>query len=488
MIDLSDLDPYSPTAHSATAAPSRATVTVNVAPTPPVATPIDPLASRLGRINLGTMTTTTASSSSSSLSSSRASSRTRSPGPLPPSLTAVNAAQRERNDRILTDLAREPFAAPSSSSSALLPLTDEPASIATTTNNASPPPAPVAVSSPPARRRPSRSGHPTGSNGGTTTTMTGFSPPRRLSSLMDFHSTAAAAAAPANEHAGVSSPPVESSAMADPFHPIASSRPHEAARRIRQLSFSSSSPPPSSSSHAHPWHLHGHSTSPTTTSVGQHLDSSAEWGEFQDADVVDLAGSLAAATTSSPSSGGPSSPTRSRQVPGPSADSRSHTLPSFPSLPFSTASLPSALGGGRADSFLPKQAAVAANGFVASLFNSLGDSSRNDAPPPPPPPLAPSLVRRHPVQTRKGDQPPSLQSRTTAPPDTTTARTKTAPPPPSAFDPTAQPVKLVGLRPGVVRVLDEDVAEGVRFLPPLFSPPRASFYSIFLIRSERPWD
>jgi hypothetical protein len=30
------------------------------------------------------------------------------------------------------------------------------------------------------------------------------------------------------------------------------------------------------------------------------------------------------------------------------------------------------------------------------------------------------------------------------------------------FDPAAQPIRLVGVRPGVVRVLEEDVAEGVR--------------------------
>ncbi|GAA5886874.1 hypothetical protein JCM5296_005176 [Sporobolomyces johnsonii] len=37
----------------------------------------------------------------------------------------------------------------------------------------------------------------------------------------------------------------------------------------------------------------------------------------------------------------------------------------------------------------------------------------------------------------------------------------------SVFDPTAQPIQLVGVRPGVVRVLQEDVAEGIRrSLPP----------------------
>ncbi|GAA6055067.1 hypothetical protein JCM3770_001781 [Rhodotorula araucariae] len=79
------------------------------------------------------------------------------------------------------------------------------------------------------------------------------------------------------------------------------------------------------------------------------------------------------------------------------------------------------------------------------------------------------------------------------PPQTASAydRRKPSPSPPvraatsasasGGFDPTAQPIKLVGLRPGVQRVLNEDVAEGIRpALPPRLrlSPRWTLLYSL----------
>ncbi|GAA5968917.1 hypothetical protein JCM11641_000781 [Rhodosporidiobolus odoratus] len=94
---------------------------------------------------------------------------------------------------------------------------------------------------------------------------------------------------------------------------------------------------------------------------------------------------------------------------------------------------------------------------------------------------------------RSSRHPPPPSSKTYPDPSTLSARTKpsstrsktSASLTPnrilSAFDPTAQPIRLVGLRDGVKRVLDEDVAEGLRpSLPPRLrvSPRWTLLYSL----------
>ncbi|TKA53032.1 hypothetical protein B0A53_03911 [Rhodotorula sp. CCFEE 5036] len=411
-VDLSDLDPYSPTsspqpplfttppssASTATATPSLPAAAVNVQATTISPGQGDPLAATLGRIQLG---------GSSSRPPSANSNRNRAALNTGNTESKLVQAQDQRNNRVLTDLAREPFAAEPGPTPTL--LSEEPTPLPDL-----PPPHPHATPSSPRRRystTTTSAGHGHGPG-------PGFSPPRRLSSLMDLH-------APASVSHALSSPPAETSAIVDPFHPTIGrdGEPDAIRRRIREASGGGDSSWPS-------W---GDRQQVNETTSG----GGSDWGDFQ-AHHVHAPGS------SSPSSSPPASPSRARPIPGsPSSSSSNHNQhhppPSSSSLlgghSFRAATLPLPA---------PLQSALSSHSF--SSFFSLNNNSptsldrKQQSSPPPPPP--------HP-------QPPAPVTRASAPVTL------------NGFDPTAQPVRLTGIRPGVVRALDEDIAEGIRpFLPP----------------------
>lgn len=407
-VDLSDLDPYSPTSSPQpplfTPSASTATASANSSSLPATAVSVqataispgqgDPLAATLGRIQLG-------GGSSTSRPPSANSTRT-APLNTGNTETKIVQAQDQRNNRVLTDLAREPFATATDSESG--PTT------ATTLLSEEPTPTPLPELPPP---------HPSPRRRYSTTTSPGhgpgpgFSPPRRLSSLMDLH-------APASVSHALSSPPAETSAFVDPFHPVIGrdGEPDAIRRRIREAS--------------------GGDSSMTTTAWPSWGDrhqnetsGSSDWGDFQ-AHHVHAPGTISA--SSSP----PASPTRARPIPGsPSSSSNNpHQAPSsLLGHSFRAATLP-----------LPAPLQSALNSHSFSSFFSLNsptslERKQQSSSPPPPPPSHP--------------QPPAPVTRASAPVTL------------NGFDPTAQPVRLTGIRPGVVRALDEDIAEGIRpFLPP----------------------
>ncbi|GAA5876661.1 hypothetical protein JCM3774_005907 [Rhodotorula dairenensis] len=424
-VDLSDLDPYSPTPSpqpgpSPLFAPTPSTTSTQATqPLPPPAVNVqtraispgqDPLAATLGRIHLG--------SSSSSSSPSRETAQSQSEdGPVSTGNTESKLvqAQHERNHRILTDLAREPFAPtpPPPLTSEPSQLSEEPGALpdllpSLPTDND---PRPHHAATLP-RRRSSRSGssgpaasshhhhqhHPSSPS----TTGGGFSPPRRLSSLMDLH-------APFSTSHALSSPPAETSALADPFHPVVHRRDGDpdATRRIREASRDS-------------W-----------PSFPQETSGSSDWGDFQT--------HVTPALSTSP----PASPTRASRIPG----SPPPPPPSPPrSPPDNHGPSSSLLGSSFRAATLPLPAPLqsALNSHSFSSFFSLNPATLERKASSPPPPLPP--------------HPPAPVTRATAPPGAVK---------PNGFDPTAQPVRLTGVRPGVARALDEDIAEGIRpFLPP----------------------
>ncbi|GAA6026825.1 hypothetical protein JCM8202_004624 [Rhodotorula sphaerocarpa] len=396
-VDLSDLDPfYSPSssphpqplfstapthtpssADAAAALPAVPPAQISLATTGLAAGERDPLAgsggpttttssTTLGRIQLG------------SASNSPASTRSASPAPLTGRRTPTSApygrgggapverklvhAQEERNSRIFADLAREPFDSrpgrpdePAASEpvsrggrigTPTSILTEEPipyssANYAATSSAASQPePSPPIPTSSSPRRRPSTSlrqnGHPPG--GASTSTTSHFSPPRRLSSLMDLNAPAAHSHAP-------SSPPAESNANPDPFHPASVRYPWHAAPE--EGGDARAEPEP------HAWSAGGaegrggdwRKGRGRGDSVGggggghEKHDSSAEWGDFQDA----AAAMVANFASLSP----PSSPTGRQPTITPAASaSRSATLPiplPLPSPLASSVSVPAPL-------------------------------------------------------------------------------------------------------------------------------------------------
>ncbi|GAA6039877.1 hypothetical protein JCM8097_006775 [Rhodosporidiobolus ruineniae] len=148
-------------------------------------------------------------------------------------------------------------------------------------------------------------------------------------------------------------------------------------------------------------------------------------------------------------------------------------------------------GGGKASS---RAGGGGEDDWSTGLHEALnGDSSWGDfqeAPPTPP--------RRSPAPPSSRSSAPSSSSSSAVPPpkkdkerERPTPKARTYPDPASlsarsgkggsAFDPAAQPIQLVGVRPGVQRVLDEDVAEGLRpSLPPRLrlSPRWTLLYSL----------
>ncbi|KWU43053.1 TLD-domain-containing protein [Rhodotorula sp. JG-1b] len=408
-VDLSDLDPYSPTsspqpplfttlpssASTATPTPSLPAAAINVQATTISPGQGDPLAATLGRIHLGG-----SSSRPSSANSNKAG-------------TKLVQAQDQRNNRVLTDLAREPFAAePGPTTTTTTLLSEEPTPLPDL-----PPPHPHAhahahatPSSPRRRYSTTSPGHGHGPG-------PGFSPPRRLSSLMDLH-------APHSVSHALSSPPAETSAIVDPFHPILGrdGEPDAIRRRIREASGGDAAAWPS-------WGDRHHQNE---------TSGSSDWGDFQ---AHHVHAPPVSSSSSSSSSSPPASPSRARPIPGSpsSPSSNNHHQPQAPSSSllghsFRSATLP-----------LPAPLQSALNSHSFSSFFSLNNNSptsldrkqQQSSPPPP-----------HP-------QPPAPVTRSSAPVTL------------NGFDPTAQPVRLTGIRPGVVRALDEDIAEGIRpFLPP----------------------
>ncbi|BGP39638.1 oxidation resistance protein 1 [Rhodotorula kratochvilovae] len=383
-VDLSDLDPFSPSSsrqpsphphgalfptapapasRPAPAPPAPVQAAAQSVPSKGVQAGADPLGDLFGTLSIGTP----ASSSSS---------RSGSSAPTP--ATRAVQAQEERSTRILRDLDRGPFAPASPPPAA--PFSDEPAGLPSSPSSSSSNAVPIQS----LHRRPSRSG------------THGFSPPRRLSSLMDL-SAASLSHAP-------SSPPAETSAFSDPFHAASggAGAERDAWRRIREASACASA-----------------GTERIEQALLDEGETSGDWGDFQVA--------------------GAGSPLRTEPPALPAAPSKPLPVPSRPSA------APAQHAGGRAAS-LPA-AAVAGASSLSSGFSSFF---------------------AHP--------PSSYERRKPSP-----ARAATSAGGGGAFDPTAQPIKLVGLRPGVQRVLEEDVAEGIRpSLPPRLrlSPRWSLLYSL----------
>ncbi|GJN88995.1 hypothetical protein Rhopal_001966-T1 [Rhodotorula paludigena] len=374
-VDLSDLDPFSPTASrrpsphpqgplfAHPSAASSSSSSIAPPPVPSAQQPVhtsevrpghDPLGGLLGTLSLGG--STSASSSASASSSSR-----RGPPALPgPDARAVRA-QEERSSRILHDLSRGPFASPSPPPVSAAPpgaFSDEPASLPSPASSV---PIPRSL-----QRKPSRGG-----------SHTSFSPPRRLSTLMDL-GTSSSVHSP-------SSPPAESSIFSNPFHPSLV-RSGESQRRMRQASGSAAA---------------GAGSGAERIEQALEGDLSGDWGDFQAASPL--------RANDAPLPAPAPAPAPAALPPKPPSTTRSSTFPTSTSTP----SLSASVAGG-----------------LSSIFS----------------------------------HPPSAYDRRKPSPTASPTRAATGP---SAFDPTAQPIKLLGVRPGVSRVLEEDVAEGIRpSLPP----------------------
>ncbi|GAA5894946.1 hypothetical protein JCM8208_000071 [Rhodotorula glutinis] len=427
-IDVSDFDPFSPTAStsssrsssphplgalfpaprppsSSRASPGSATPALAAAAPPPVHTQgVAPGADPLGGL-LGTLALDPSSSSAR-----------HSPAPTAASSTA-SYAQEQRNTRILRDLDRGPFA-PSTPPTPLAPpplsqphstplspsYTDEPTSLPAS------PAVPIPSPSSPTRTT-HRQQHPSPSSTVHRRPSASFSPPRRLSTLMDTSSF---------PH-GPSSPPAESSILSDPFH-AASSAAGAAWRRIRDASAGAGDL------------IEQAMEGEWTVAQG---DTSGEWGEFQGGTPelpVGGAGSASGSGSGSArASAAPSPRAQPVAVPSPHA----HAPTSAPQGGMGTL--------GRAAS-LPVSAAAAAGSSLSSGFSSLFGSAH------------PSEGAAPAAAARKPSPPSPARAATTSGAGGARA---------GGFDPTAQPIKLVGLRPGVQRVLEDDVAEGIRpSLPP----------------------
>ncbi|KPV75203.1 uncharacterized protein RHOBADRAFT_53214 [Rhodotorula graminis WP1] len=432
-IDVSDFDPFSPTASSSssssrsssphplgalfpgprTAAPAPSSRASSSSATPALAAPTpqpvhaegvepgtDPLGGLLGSLALDPSPSTRHSPS---------------PAPTATSSTAASHAtfaQEQRNTRILRDLDRGPFAPPTPPTPLAPPPPSAPHSTPLSPSYADEPtslPASPAVPIP-SPSSPTRTTHRTPHSPSSTLhrrPSASFSPPRRLSTLMDT----------ASFPHGPSSPPAESSILSDPFH-AASSAAGAAWRRIRDASAGAGDLIEQA--------MEGE------WSVGQG-DTSGEWGEFQ------------GGTPELPlNNGAGSSSARASAAPSPWAQPIA-----VPPSPHAHAPAHGGMGTlGRAAS-LPVSAAAAAGSSLSSGFSSLFGSAH----PAEGGPSAASTSARKP-------SPPSPARAATTSGGAGGART-------GGFDPTAQPVKLVGLRPGVQRVLEDDVAEGIRpSLPP----------------------
>ncbi|GAA6014020.1 hypothetical protein JCM10207_000208 [Rhodosporidiobolus poonsookiae] len=402
-VDLSDLDPFSPTASPSPTlssssrqpsphphgplfpTPSASTLAPRAQPqtqraAPPAAQDVraQPVQHDADPLGLDTL----ASFNSLSLATAAA----------PAALTSRTSngaveAQHHRHATILDDLTREPFALPSTSSSS------------------------SSFSSTPTPHPPSHHPHP----------HAPFHPPRRLSTLMasspppasSFSSSSSPApdpaAAAAASHFAPSSPPAFSPTLSSPFHP-AHVHKGDAARRMRQASGGGGGewPASSSSSAAGGGWEHGLSEALATPHALEGRDADLSWGDFVEA---------------------PPTPPR-----------------------------------------------------------------KSPAPPPPQQPPTTSSARAPPSKPRTTDRTAAERARTY--PDPSTLAVRPSPPAASAlkpapsraatgagaaFDPAAQPIRLVGVRPGVERVLDEDIAEGLRpSLPPRLrlSPKWTLLYSL----------
>ncbi|GAA5855172.1 hypothetical protein JCM8547_008970 [Rhodosporidiobolus lusitaniae] len=397
-VDLSDLDPFSPSLSSSSSlfpTPSSSHSAASSSFARPISkddlttrslTPGaggDPLGGLLGGISL-----TSSGSGSGSVSPGR-------PGtgslPPPPGV-AVQQKQAQRSAHILADLAREPFTAEPSSSSSSIP----------SSTSAS---------------RPHASQHPP------------FSPPRRLSTLMSSSPPSSSSTFPSF---APGSPPESSSILSDPFHP-----PHlpngSAQRRMREASGDFSMSPSSATvgggggegTWAGLEEALAGSVLPSSSSrekekekeaIGH--DGDASWGDFVEAPPT------------------PPTPRRKQRDPAP------------PSQPSSSASLPPPVP-------LARTARTSPSPSRSTLTPSASSSSSSAS---------------------------AGRAKTFPDPSTLQPRSRPAPSPGGgAFDPAAQPIKLVGVRPGVQRVLDEDVAEGLRpSLPPRLrlSPRWTLLYSL----------
>ncbi|GAA5834750.1 hypothetical protein JCM11251_003653 [Rhodosporidiobolus azoricus] len=300
-------------------------------------------------------------------------------------------AQEQRQSHILADLNREPFTAePSSSSfSAFPPSSSRPIP------HASHPP------------------HPP------------FSPPRRLSTLMSPSSPTSSRFAP-------SSPPAESSALSDPFHPDLEvwlrggeegnvKGMGRAERRMREASGE--------------WDRVGlPSSGAGNGAAGVGGDADASWGDFVEAPPTPPRPSPSFTPTSS----------SSREAPPPPVpivrNGHPKPLSSSSSQPHSHAS----------------RAATYPDPSHLSVRSSSTSTASNR------PPRPSQSTRNRSTGGQVGGSTPSTGGA-------------------GAFDPAAGAIRLVGVRPGVVRVLDEDVAEGIRpSLPPRLrlSPKWTLLYSL----------
>ncbi|GAA5982248.1 hypothetical protein JCM10908_004800 [Rhodotorula pacifica] len=495
-VDLSDLDPYSPTpspspspqpptaVFTSSSSTSGGTAAIHAQPQLQSSSQDHPLAGMLGRIHIGS----SSSSRSPSINGNTQQRTTPTPPPPPfstqqqPALTPTTAgqppsaavlqtqAQRERQQRVLTDLAREPFASTTTTSPAARgltteDLTDEPGSL----------PSELPLSLSPShshtlpRRRSSRSSSSSGAP--LPPFIGGFSPPRRLSSLMDLHAHSPPSSSSFSSHGhGVASPPAAAETTrgeVDPFHPAtfwgsasdSKTEGVDARSRMREASAGSSS---------------------SAGTVGAGGGASSDWGDFQThtqhrqfstsppvspsrAKPIPVSSPSSPTRADSRSSsffGAASSSFRAATLPLPLPLSLPHSLPSIPAplqsaLSTAAPSLSSATSSSAAAS-----ATAAASAFLAGLnpatLERKGphvEEEKREKTDAQTHSHAPKPTTRHTF--------PASSSNANAPGTGTGTRT-------NGFDPTAQPpVRLVGIRPGVVRVLEEEVAEGIRpSLPP----------------------
>ncbi|KAJ8294891.1 Oxidation resistance protein 1 [Rhodotorula toruloides] len=393
LIDLSDLDPLAPSSSSrstprtgspktqgplfpppppsssSSATPTSFAPTMQEVRAEDVRTGEDPLGGLLNGLEVG---------SSSSATQVNVADRLR-------------RAQEAREERVLQDLQREPFEA---TKPPPLAFVDEPTSLLPSSSS-TPSSSAAPVSIPPSpRRRPSMS-------------HASFSPPRRLSSLMDLSSS--------TSFHTPSSPPAETSVFADPFHSPGHSR-----SRTRTKSGGKKE----GEGEAEEWEK----------GIEQAMEGniSAEWGDFQDADI-------AGSSTNTNGGGGL----------GGSGIFGSLRSSSFPSAASASATLSTAA------SAFTSSLATNTHSTLSSFFSQHTQSHSQSAHVSS---LAsPDVLERKPQPQRAA----------------TTGQ--------GGFDPAAQPIKLVGVRPGVVRVLEEDVAEGIRSaLPPRLrlSPRWTLLYSL----------